>query len=100
MQPFQIKIKGIVAPSQWDKDGKVLQTRIMTFNEDQFEVADTELGRSLLLHIRKTVTAAGEMQSIGSEKQIRIHKLTFHDETSSGLEPHQNKPRTGPEQSF
>jgi hypothetical protein len=70
-------LKGIVIPIDWDADGNIVQTALMTFNEDMFIIADDHLGNMLSNCLRHIVTIDGEIVFSGPVKQIRIHRFTF-----------------------
>lgn len=69
-------ITGIVIPASWDTSGAILGTAIVTFDEDIVTVADTGAGRSLIQHLRKTVTVRGTLTTNTVYKTIQV--LDFH----------------------
>lgn len=75
-------LKGIVTPINWDKEGNIIQTAFMTFNEEMFLIADDHLGNILSRYLRKIVTVDGEVFYEGPVRQIRIDRLIFDKEDS------------------
>lgn len=71
-------ITGIVIPAFWDTNGAILGTAIVTFDEDLVTVADTGSGRSLIQHLRKTVTVTGQMTTGTVSKTIAVLGFYLH----------------------
>lgn len=78
MRNTPTSIRGIIIPASWDTDGSILTTAIVTFDEDTFAVADTDSGRALAHHLRKTVTATGCINIQGSSKTIQVADFFIH----------------------
>lgn len=78
MEKSQISIKGIIIPAEWDKEGKVITTAIVTFNEDLFVISNNRFSRDLLNHLRKTVTITGNVTIHDSFKEININQFQVH----------------------
>jgi hypothetical protein len=71
-------ITGIVIPASWDTSGAILGTAIVTFDEDTVMVADTGSGRTLIQHLRKTVTVTGQMSTRDASKTIHVLEFRLH----------------------
>lgn len=71
-------ITGIVIPASWDPNGAILGTAIVTFDEDIVSVADTGSGRSLIQHLRKTVTVRGKLTTGTVSKTIQVLEFYLH----------------------
>ncbi|MCF8114230.1 MAG: hypothetical protein K9K21_10325 [Desulfotignum sp.] len=78
MENTPTAIKGIIIPASWDTDGSILTTAIVTFDEDTFAVADTDSGRALARHLRRTVTATGLINIQGTSKTIQVENFFIH----------------------
>jgi hypothetical protein len=78
MKKRQTSIKGIIIPAEWDKDGKIIRTAVVTFNEDRFLILNNRFSRTLFNHLRKTVTITGNVTIHGSLKMINVNQFHIH----------------------
>ncbi|SDU57400.1 hypothetical protein [Desulfobacula phenolica] len=78
MDKHQTSINGIIIPVDWNTEGKALKIAIVTFDEDTVMVADNACCRSLMNHIRKTVTVSGEISIINTVKKMRVEHFEIH----------------------
>ncbi len=80
MANIKNSISGILIPLEWDDEGRVIRTVIMTFDEDTYVVADDDLGQILNSHVRKVVTANGEVAINGNVKHICVERFIIKPE--------------------
>ena len=78
-------ISGIVIPSQWDANGKVLAVTIHANDEKVFLVERTKIGNDLLNLIHKKVEVTGKIRerfdgktSIGNKSYKTADSSLFH----------------------
>jgi hypothetical protein len=74
----QTSISGIIIPVEWDKNGEIINTAIVTFDEDRFVILNNRSGRVLMNYLRKTVTITGHVTFSGSIKKIDITRYQIH----------------------
>lgn len=78
MKKLQTSIRGIIIPAEWDKDGKIISTAIVTFNEDRFLILNNRFSRTLVNHLRKTVTITGNVTIHGFLKVVNVNQVHIH----------------------
>jgi hypothetical protein len=70
--PHLNKIQGLVIPTNWDAEGKVLDIAIATFDEDQFFVERNENIEELFKLIGQFVVVRGIIQAADNMKMITV----------------------------
>ena len=71
----QVTIKGLIAPSNWDKKDNVVGVKIHTHGEQDFVVQGDEKGTELLRHVREFVKVTGTLKGdVKGEKVIAVQK--------------------------
>jgi len=80
MANIKNSIKGILVPAEWDDDGGVTRTVIMTFDEDTYVVANDSLGQILNSHVRQVITINGEVIIHGNVKHICVEQFIIQPE--------------------
>lgn len=71
----KILVRGLVVPSKWDKDGKVVGVTIKTFDEDEYDVSDIRAIKELLAFLRTEVIVKGTVESNKGKKFLTICEL-------------------------
>ena len=75
----QVKIRGIIVPSEWDEKGTVISISLSTFDEDEYLIEKDEKGGQLLLLIREEVEVRGIVREEDGNKIIRIKKYHLNN---------------------
>jgi len=70
--PHLTKIQGLVIPSNWDVEGKVLDIAIASFNEDRFFVERNEKSEELFRLIGQSVVVKGLVKEVANRKMITV----------------------------
>ncbi|MDP8214417.1 MAG: hypothetical protein RAO92_01320 [Candidatus Euphemobacter frigidus] len=71
MNGNRITIKGIVNAADWEDDGSIIRVAILTSDDEEYLVADNEMGRELLDFESEGVKATGVVsESEYGEKTI------------------------------
>lgn len=72
-----ITIQGIVCPTGWGDEGEIERVSIMTWDEDEYEVALEDVGRDLIEYPHRAVTARGQVvPEFRKRKVIRIKSFS------------------------
>ena len=75
------KIKGIIIPSRWDKNGNIQEVSLHTSDEKDYCVAHGGVGREFLTHIHHTVEASGKIRErIDGRMYINVHNYMTLEE--------------------
>jgi hypothetical protein len=74
-QPM-ISIEGIIIPSQWDKQGNIVELAIATRNEEEYLVADEDQVSKLKPLLRKEARVRGILQTKDGKKLIDVTEFT------------------------
>jgi hypothetical protein len=75
------RIKGIIIPSRWDKNGNIKEVSLHTFDEKEYGVEYGGVGRELLAHIHHAVEASGKIRErIDGRLYISVHNYMTFDE--------------------
>jgi hypothetical protein len=53
----EVTVRGIVVPTEWNTEGRVLRVAILTSDEQQYDVADSGPGKHLLGALREEIEA-------------------------------------------
>ncbi len=69
-----VSIRGLVTPSEWDENGKILAISISAFDEEEYLVDKDEKGDSLLPFLHKEMEIVGLIRKEGCVKKIKIEK--------------------------
>ena len=69
-----VKIRGLITPSEWDENGKILSISISTFDEEEYVVDKDEKGECLLPFLHKEIEIFGLIRKEGADKRIKIKK--------------------------
>ena len=69
-----VKIRGLVTPSGWDENGKILSISISTFDEQEYVVEKDEKGEGLLPFLHKEIEIFGLIRKEGCSKRIKIKR--------------------------
>ncbi len=76
----EVTLRGLVCPSAWHEDLSVSRVSILTFDDDEYEVADNEAGTALLNHIRHEVLVRGRLLTQHTRRKvILIRELTVFE---------------------
>ena len=68
------KIQGIIIPSSWNEEGRVLSVAVSTFDEEEYLVEKDTKGDQLLEQLRKEVEVSGLVRIDEGVKRIRVKK--------------------------
>jgi len=71
-----ICIEGILIPSDWDDDGKVIGLTIATADEREYRIADRDQVTRLTPFLRKRVLIKGTLQAEKEETYLHVQKIT------------------------
>ena len=75
------RIKGLIIPSRWDKNGNIKEVSLHTSDEKEYCVAHGGVGRELLTHIHHKVEASGKTRErIDGRLYISVHNYMTLDE--------------------
>ena len=67
-------LQGIVLPSKWDKDGRVMRISLNTQDEKEYIIDYSGKGKELLNHLRKRIEVEGKiLQRIGGGFYIKVN---------------------------
>lgn len=66
-----IIIRGLVTPTDWDDDGKVVDVSINAFDEEEYPVYLDTKGRKLISFVREEVEVKGILMGVG-EKRLKV----------------------------
>lgn len=70
--PHLTKIEGLVIPTNWDAEGKVLDIAIASFNEDRFSVERNKKSEELFKLIGQSVAVRGLLKEARNKKAITV----------------------------
>ncbi|MBU1340470.1 MAG: hypothetical protein KKE44_13215 [Proteobacteria bacterium] len=79
METSQTIINGLIIPSEWNENGKILSIAVLTFDEDKFFIANNAMAQTLMNFLRKPVTLSGNVTMNGNLKTINITQFQIHD---------------------
>lgn len=83
----QTTIRGIINAAEWDDDGKTISVAILTNDDEEYLVADNEVGNKLLDFESEEVKATGVVsESEYSEKTIVLSHFDVIEHEPSGDE--------------
>jgi hypothetical protein len=67
-------LQGIVLPSKWDKDGRVMRISLNTQDENEYIIDYSGKGKELLNHLRERIEVEGKiLQRIGGAFYIKVN---------------------------
>ena len=67
-------LQGIVLPSKWDKDGRVMRISLNTLDENEYIIDYSGKGKELVNHLRKRIEVEGKiLQRIGGGFYIKVN---------------------------
>lgn len=69
-------MEGLIIPSEWDSNGKILGISLSTFDEDVFPIMQNAVGKELLNHIREEVEVMGALKKIDDEQIIEVKEYS------------------------
>lgn len=69
-------IEGLIIPSEWDSNGKILGISLSTFNEEVFPIEQDIVGKELLNHIREEVKVMGSLKKSDDEHIIEVKEYS------------------------
>ena len=72
-------IKGIIIPSDWNQEGKVIQVAVVTYDEDCYLVTDNKPGQLLADHLRTRVIVQGRVTTKDNLKTIEVIDFSIDD---------------------
>jgi len=76
----ELSLRGIVVPTEWDSRGKALRVAILTPDEQQYDVADTIVGRQLTHVLREEIQASVHLDSThGREQLVTVRSFVVID---------------------
>lgn len=70
-----VRIKGIVVPVDWDKDGKVVSLAIATGDEQEYLIENHRQIADLWTLLRQQVVATGSVRCRDKCKIIRVAEI-------------------------
>lgn len=74
-------LKGVVLPSKWDKEGRVMRISLNTQDENEYIIDYSGKGKELLNHLRKRIEVEGKiLQRIGGAFYIKVNGYNFINE--------------------
>jgi len=74
-QPM-ISVEGIIIPSQWDKQGNIVELAIATRNEEEYLVSDEDQVSRLKPLLRKEAQVRGTLQTKDGKKVINVTEFS------------------------
>lgn len=80
-----LKIRGVVVPRIWDKDGRVVAITILTHDEDEYYVENDGRGKELKTFIRENVEVLGSVKPQNGIKVIQVNKFRLYREFEEQL---------------
>jgi hypothetical protein len=67
-------LRGIVLPSKWDRDGRVMRISLNTHDENEYIIDYSGKGKELLHHLRERIEVEGKiLQRIGGAFYIKVN---------------------------
>ena len=79
-----IRVTGIVIPSDWDENGNVLAVTLQSDHEEEYRLE----GEGLNQYIQARVEAFGGVDHLADGgKRLRVHRLTVMGSRHSGRDP-------------
>jgi hypothetical protein len=80
-------LQGIVLPSKWDKDGRVMRISLNTKDENEYIIDYSGKGKELLNHLRTSIKVEGKvLQRIGGAFYIKVNSFSPINEPDSTLD--------------
>lgn len=74
-------LTGVVLPSKWDKEGRVMRISLNTQDENEYIIDYSGKGKELLNHLRKRIEVEGKiLQRIGGAFYIKVNGYNFINE--------------------
>jgi hypothetical protein len=74
-------LQGVVLPSKWDKEGRVMRISLNTQDENEYIIDYSGKGKELLNHLRKRIEVEGKiLQRIGGAFYIKVNGYNFINE--------------------
>ena len=70
-------IRGIIIPSSWDKEGRILKVAISTFDENMYHVNNFDIHGQLHAMLRKEVEIRGLVSEKTGHKSISVHEINL-----------------------
>jgi pyruvoyl-dependent arginine decarboxylase (PvlArgDC) len=71
-----ISVEGIIIPSQWDKQGNIVELAIATRNEEEYLIADKDQVTKLKPLLRKEAQVRGILQTKDGKKLIHVTEFS------------------------
>jgi len=71
-----ISVEGIIIPSQWDKQGNIVELAIATRNEEEYLIADKDQVTKLKPLLRKEAHVRGILQTKDGKKLIHVTEFS------------------------
>ena len=78
------RIKGIVIPTDWDGNGKVISLAIATFDEQEYLIENHQQIANLRNLLRQEVTVMGSIQRREDHKTIKVSEIHSWEVSSFG----------------
>jgi len=79
----EIDITGVIAPNNWDENGKITEIAIYTEREEVYRVENRGLIQELMNLMHKQVEVKGKIrQRLDGNKSITIQKYSTLEETA------------------
>jgi len=86
----QVGIRGIIAASEWDEDGRPTGVTILTRDELEFAVECNEVGTCLLDHLTREVVVCGLLAAGRDGRRVlRPHSFAVMDEEATAGGSHE-----------
>jgi hypothetical protein len=94
----KVTVRGIVVPTEWDSRGQVLQVAILTPDEEQYDIVDSELGRRLVGALREEIEACLRIEQSQQNRRratVLSHQIVDADDDDYVLEDLLKEPGRG-----
>ncbi len=70
-----IRVSGLLIPSEWNEAGEVVGLCIKTFNEDEYHLPYGTPGLSFMRLIGREVDVCGSVRTVARKKYLTVYEL-------------------------
>lgn len=74
-----IKLRGLIVPAQWDKNGNVTGIAVSCFDEEEYQILMDEIGGGLMDFLHKRVEIEGLWSMRNRTKTIKVKAFNLND---------------------
>jgi len=79
-RPISI-LRGVVLPSRWDKDGKVMRISLNTQDENEYIIENSGRGEELLNYLRELIEIEGKvLQQNSGALYVKVNDYSLINE--------------------